>query len=504
MTASRGIAVAGGQPFGVAYLLDGALHNNVVRRLQPAAAVPRRAAGVPRRDQLAERAERRSRPAARSASVTKSGTNLFHGDVFEFARHHRFNATSPFAAINPATGERRDDGLVRNQFGGTLGGPIVQRPALLLRRLPGHARRRRRRPTSSRSCRRRRCWPATSPPVASAQCNARGQPHAAGGAVRQQPDRPGAAQPGGGEDRAASCRRRPTRAAGSRIRVRPSRARDAGDRQGRLADQPEPLAVRPLHADDHLLGPAVRERTATSCRRRSAAATATSHSLAIGDTMVLSNTIVNNIRFAVNRTDVHRTHADFFGPRTSASTCYSYIRDYMLITVTGGFNSAAAPRPTPFYQPEHLRHLRRPDDDPRQPPVRLRRRASRLSDWQTQVQRPLAGRVHASTAASPACRLADFLLGRVVRVPAVDAVHAGHHAELFRRSTAQDTWRLSPNVTLNYGVRWEPWFPQQHQNGAVYNFTSTGSAPASAARCSRRRLPDSPIPATRASRARRA
>ena len=26
-------------------------------------------------------------------------------------------------------------------------------------------------------------------------------------------------------------------------------------------------------------------------------------------------------------------------------------------------------------------------------------------------------------------------------------------------------------MTLNYGVRWEPWFPQQHQNGAIYNFS---------------------------------
>ena len=35
----------------------------------------------------------------------------------------------------------------------------------------------------------------------------------------------------------------------------------------------------------------------------------------------------------------------------------------------------------------------------------------------------------------------------------------------------QDTWRLSSTVTMNYGVRWEPWFPQQHQNNAVYNFS---------------------------------
>jgi len=44
--------------------------------------------------------------------ATKAGTNLFHGDVFEFTRHHRFNSTSPFAPINRTTGERADDGLV--------------------------------------------------------------------------------------------------------------------------------------------------------------------------------------------------------------------------------------------------------------------------------------------------------------------------------------------------------------------------------------------------------
>ena len=35
---------------------------------------------------------------------------------------------------------------------------------------------------------------------------------------------------------------------------------------------------------------------------------------------------------------------------------------------------------------------------------------------------------------------------------------------------AQDTWRVGPRLTLNYGVRWEPFFPQQLVNGAVYQF----------------------------------
>jgi Carboxypeptidase regulatory-like domain len=48
--------------------------------------------------------------------VTKSGTNQFHGDVFEFVRNREFNARNFFAATT--------DPLKRNQFGGTIGGPI--------------------------------------------------------------------------------------------------------------------------------------------------------------------------------------------------------------------------------------------------------------------------------------------------------------------------------------------------------------------------------------------
>ena len=56
-------------------------------------------------------------------AVTKSGTNSFRGDVFEFFRHHSMNATDPFATKKP-DGSRKDDGLKRNQYGVTIGGPI--------------------------------------------------------------------------------------------------------------------------------------------------------------------------------------------------------------------------------------------------------------------------------------------------------------------------------------------------------------------------------------------
>ena len=50
--------------------------------------------------------------------VTKSGTNSFHGSAFEFLRNDKLNATPWNVPSKPA--------LHRNQFGGTIGGPIVK------------------------------------------------------------------------------------------------------------------------------------------------------------------------------------------------------------------------------------------------------------------------------------------------------------------------------------------------------------------------------------------
>jgi hypothetical protein len=49
--------------------------------------------------------------------ITKSGANQLHGSVFEFVRNAVFNGRSYFA-------DKRDQ-LKRNQFGGTVGGPIT-------------------------------------------------------------------------------------------------------------------------------------------------------------------------------------------------------------------------------------------------------------------------------------------------------------------------------------------------------------------------------------------
>ena len=54
--------------------------------------------------------------------VSQSGTNKFHGSVWEFVRNNIFNANDFFSKLD---GQPRPD-LKQNQFGGSIGGPILR------------------------------------------------------------------------------------------------------------------------------------------------------------------------------------------------------------------------------------------------------------------------------------------------------------------------------------------------------------------------------------------
>jgi hypothetical protein len=51
-------------------------------------------------------------------STTRSGTNQFHGDIFEFLRNSALDARNYFDTVKPP--------FRRNQFGGSLGGPLIR------------------------------------------------------------------------------------------------------------------------------------------------------------------------------------------------------------------------------------------------------------------------------------------------------------------------------------------------------------------------------------------
>jgi len=56
-----------------------------------------------------------------------SGTNQIHGKLWEYHRNTIFNAIGPFAPpVNKLTGKSQKPLLIRNQFGGDVGGPILR------------------------------------------------------------------------------------------------------------------------------------------------------------------------------------------------------------------------------------------------------------------------------------------------------------------------------------------------------------------------------------------
>ena len=111
------ISVAGGANGGLNYFLDGGTHNDPENNLNLPLPFPDalqefkvETSGVP--------AQYGHHAAGTVNGVTKSGTNSIHGDAFEFVRNGIFNARNTFAT--------KRDSIKRNQFGGTIGGPIAK------------------------------------------------------------------------------------------------------------------------------------------------------------------------------------------------------------------------------------------------------------------------------------------------------------------------------------------------------------------------------------------
>ncbi len=111
----RGFNVAGNSEIANNFLLDGTDNNSEVAN---------RPTYRPSIDAIKEfrvltgayNAEYGRNSGAQVMVTTKSGTNEFHGTLFEFHRSSAFDARNFFSSTRPA--------FRRNQFGGTAGGPI--------------------------------------------------------------------------------------------------------------------------------------------------------------------------------------------------------------------------------------------------------------------------------------------------------------------------------------------------------------------------------------------
>jgi Carboxypeptidase regulatory-like domain/TonB dependent receptor len=106
------------------FTYDGIDATNIVNQAQQSfvrLAIPTDAIQEFRIDSMLFTAENGSTPGGQIAVVSKSGSNEFHGNMFEYLRNDIFDAREPLDTLNPSKPPFR-----LNQFGAALGGPIVR------------------------------------------------------------------------------------------------------------------------------------------------------------------------------------------------------------------------------------------------------------------------------------------------------------------------------------------------------------------------------------------
>ena len=454
------ISVAGGLPTGVGYLLDGATHNSPQSNVN----LP-----MPFPDALQEfrvatsglSAQNGMHASASVNAVTKSGTNAFRGNVFEFLRHRALNATSPLALIGP-DGKRKDDGLLRNQFGGTMGGPVVRDRLFFFGGYQGTALRVRPAdqiafvPTAQMLA-------GDFTAVASPACAGR-QINLGGGFVGNRIN-PALFSPA-----AMNLARRLPATTDPCGQITFQTADDSNEGQGigRVDYQ--------LTGDQSVFGrymatfirkpPAYEGGSDNVLKAINSGLDNLAHALTLGDTWVLGPTMVNSIRVAYNRTTVNRYNTPYFDPTDLGIKLHPYVQGQMPIQVLPAFELPAGTTGAFFRN-----NLYQAADDLTL--VRGRHQfgiGGNLAYWNGHYNSSSrAAGIWIFDGSATGLGLADLLLGRVTSVEHGAAQDVPIHSYYFG-VYAQDTWRATDRVTFNLGLRWEPYFGTNVDNNAVYNF----------------------------------
>ncbi len=455
------IAVAGGLGSSTAYMLDGAMHNNPYDNLN----LP-----LPFPDALQEfRVETGALDASSGVHtgasvhvVTRSGTNVLHGSAFEFLRNHRFNATHTFARVRP-DGTREGDGLNRNQFGGTIGGPIMSDRLFFFGGYQGTYIRQT--PTSNVAFVPTPAMLAGDfTQLASAACSGQ-QLTLRGPFVNNRVD-PALFNPAA----LNIARKLPsTNDPCGRVTFGQAVDTDEGQSVGRLDFQlAENHGVFGRYiATTYVSPPPLRKTPDNLLAASRGGFDNIAHSLALGETWVMSSSMVNALRVAWNNTNIHRLHEGFFSGPDVGIRMFSFLPDYLVLTVTGGFNLGTAVQTEARYRTNTLQV----GDDVTM--VRGKHQLSfgaNLARWDsfTTANVRAMGNFEVNGQVT-GHGLSDFLLGNVSQFIQANPNFLDMY-QWYAGFYANDVWRAGSRFTLNYGVRWEPFFPQQIANDFIYNF----------------------------------
>ena len=440
------VSIAGGLQFGVMYALDGAMNNNAYDGSQNPFPFP---------DALQEFKVEVSGSSSVGGSrgsggqinaVTKSGTNQFHGNLFEFVRNYKFNARNFFATSR--------DNLKRNQFGGTLGGPILKNKLFFFGAYQG---------TKTRTTGGGNTAYVPTPAMmagdwttfASPACNAGRQINLTAPFV--------------GNRISPTLYSKAALAIASKL---PQAQDDCGKVIYDIPQKPDEYQI--VGKADYQLSDkhSVFARYLVTSYKSPHPYTLSGGNLltlstndggnsdlaqgfAVGSTYLFSPNTINALRVSGNRTVIGRPGVKFFGPADVGVKAVTYAEGAMVLTVTGGFSFSTR---TVFAK--NVSDSYQIGDD-----VNLVRGNHQLTFGANAAnyriyQRCLVSSqgVYNFNGTATGLGMADLLTGRLTSLMQLTPV-LWSARQTYVAPYISDVWKLSRNVTVNGGLRWEPFLP---------------------------------------------
>jgi Carboxypeptidase regulatory-like domain len=454
--------IAGGQAFGVAFWLDGSVYNNP----WDLANMP-----LPFPDALQEfKVETNSLTAQNGVhaggtvtGVTKSGTNGFHGDAFDFFRNGDMNARNFFAPTR--------DTLKRNQFGGTIGGPIMKDKLFFFFGYQNTITRQD--PTANTAA-------TFVPTAAMIQGNFSACPSDLSASVITGLEAAGLPTSVGAQ--AISSHQLPQTlldpAALKLAAMLPVSNAPCGNTSYGLVtqlneDQFVPRIDYQHSAKNSMFGRYIRDHyfrppsyqftPGNLLTTTQGALNDADQSYAFGDTYLISATLVNSAHATVDRTGIHRYDSNFVSACDLGVPVYcGYVPHQSDFTVTGAFSVGPG---TGGQAEEHTTPIQLNDDiswihGNHQINFGAGGEVSKMLFY---------GNVYSQTNWT-FNNLPAFLLGQFSS-NSMSLPNDLLQEKWFVNAYVQDTWKVTSKLTVNAGLRWEPFLPPAELNGSVYNFS---------------------------------
>ncbi len=446
MRAGVRVAVAGGHEYSVQYNLDGASHLETYGGTGMPLPFPE----ALQEFKLVTSTQDASGSGHSGASVngvTKSGTNTMHGDVFYFIRNAALNGRDFFARTN--------DKLKRNQFGGVVGGAIIKDKLFYFVGYQGTTVRQTPSGTQSFVPTAKMLQGDYSDYVAN-KCGSFAPGILDATNHLTLPISPAAAN-------ISKLLPTPLNSCGlvitgtpiseNQLQVPVRLDYQVSDKQSLFARYIVTRIDAKLAYD---IDPTnVLNNTAVGSDDMA-------QSLAFGDTYVFGPAVVNSFRVYGNRVGSYKPYAHIPGldpSKIGIKNFYTYLPDFMAITVPGAFNlgananfSTSTTGYTNFGMNEDINWIRG---------------AHQFSFGVNYMRAILVGNsyawapgVFAFTGGRTGNALTDFLVGSIGSFHQANP-NPNYTTQNFLGAYAGDVWKVNSRLTVNYGVRWNPFIPVQ-------------------------------------------